>query len=113
MFGEKESTSGTGGDGKFWDDVWTFQVPAQGMSLASVADTAFSVVGRKSGEGRWTRVETAPWDDEDDASAEGPGARGWVASATMGDLEENGIVVWGGVGEGGRRLGDGWIFRLG
>ena len=99
--------------GRFWEDVWAFQVPAQGMSLASVADTAFSVVGRKNGEGSWHRVEMAPHDDEDDESAEGPGPRGWVATAPMGELEENGIVVFGGLGEGNRRLGDGWILRLG
>lgn len=114
MFGEREASGvGHAAAGRFWDDVWAFQVPAQGTSLASVADTALSVVGRKSAEGRWTRVETGPHDDEDDASAEGPGARGWVASATMGDLEEGGIVVWGGLNEKNRRLGDGWILRLG
>jgi hypothetical protein len=90
-----------------------FQVPSEGGSLASVADTAFSVVGRKNGEGTWTRVEMGPHDEEDDASAEGPGSRGWFASATMGELEENGIVVFGGLDEGNQRLGDGWILRLG
>ncbi|KAK4241314.1 hypothetical protein C8A03DRAFT_12427 [Achaetomium macrosporum] len=113
MFGEREASGvGHAAAGRFWDDVWAFQVPAQGMSLASVTDTAFSVVG-KSGEGRWTKVEMGPHDDEDDASADGPGARGWVASAPMGELEENGIVVWGGLNEANKRLGDGWIFRLG
>lgn len=114
MLGEREASgAGHAAAGKFWDDVWAFQVPSQGMSPASVADTVFSVVGRKSGEGKWTRVQMGPHDDEDDASADGPGPRGWVASATMGDLEENGIVVWGGLGEGNQRLGDGWILRLG
>lgn len=113
-FGEREaSATGHEGAGRFWDDVWAFQVPSQGGSLASVADTAFSVVGRKNGEGSWTRVEMGPFDDEDDASAEGPGARGWAATATMGELEENGIVVFGGLSEGNQRLGDGWILRLG
>ncbi|KAK3327775.1 hypothetical protein B0T19DRAFT_173500 [Cercophora scortea] len=97
---------------KFCDDVWAFKVPPQGLSPASLADTFFSAVGRKSGEGKWTKVEMGPFDDEDDASAEGPGARGFVATATMGDLEENGIVVWGGLNAENRGLGDGWIFRL-
>ncbi|KAL2020935.1 hypothetical protein VTK56DRAFT_7822 [Thermocarpiscus australiensis] len=114
MFGERQASGvGHAKPGKFWDDVWAFQVPAQGMSPASVADALSSVVGRKGREGRWTRVETGPHDDEDDASAEGPGPRGWVASATMGELEENGIVVWGGLSESDQRLGDGWILRLG
>jgi len=54
-----------------------------------------------------------PYDDEDDASAEGPGPRGWIGSAVMGDLEENGIVIWGGLNERNAKLGDGWILRLG
>ncbi|KAK3685717.1 hypothetical protein B0T22DRAFT_380909 [Podospora appendiculata] len=98
---------------RFCDDVWAFQVPPQGLSPASLADTFFSAVGRKSGEGQWAKVEMGPFDDEDDASAEGPGARGFIATATMGDLEENGIVVWGGLNVENQGLGDGWILRLG
>ncbi|KAK4462022.1 nitrile-specifier protein 2 [Cladorrhinum samala] len=97
---------------KYLDDVWVYQVPSQGMSIASATDTVLGVVGRK-GEGRWTAVELGPEDDEDDASAEGPDGRAWIASATMGELEENGIVIWGGKGEGETVLGDGWILRLG
>lgn len=54
ILGEKEG-SGKGHDaaGKFWDDVWVYQVPPQGMSLASVGDKVKSVVGRKSREGKW------------------------------------------------------------
>ena len=62
---------------------------------------------------RRTKVSTRAYDDEDDASAAGPGPRGWISSGTMGDLEENGIVIWGGLDDGNKRLGDGWIFRLG
>lgn len=59
------------------------------------------------------KIETGPHDDEDDASIPGPGPRGWIASGTMGELEENGIVIWGGLDSTNKRLGDGWIFRLG
>ncbi|KAK0728648.1 hypothetical protein B0T26DRAFT_636625 [Lasiosphaeria miniovina] len=121
MLGEKASSSDTQQQ-RFYDDVWAFQVPSQGMSPASLADTVFSVVGRRGpgtggrrgggAEGRWSRVTVRPHDHEDDVSAAGPGPRAYLASATMGDLEENGIVVWGGMDAQGRRLGDGWIFRL-
>lgn len=114
MFGARV---GGGGQSKYWDDIWAFQVPAEGGSIASATDSILSAVGRKSGEGMWYRVKTSAYDDEDDVSAEGPGSRGYAASATMGDLEENGIVVWGGLGGGEgqaeKRLGDGWILRLG
>ncbi|KAM7219996.1 nitrile-specifier protein 2 [Rhypophila decipiens] len=115
MLGEREPSEDEGhnGAGKFWDDVWVFQVPSQHMTAASLTDGLLSAVGRKSGEGRWYKVETGPHDDEDDASLPGPGPRGWIASGTMGELEENGIVIWGGLDSGNKRLGDGWIFRLG
>jgi hypothetical protein len=114
MLGERDpSGAGHAAAGKFWDDVWVFQVPPQGMSAASLHDAVLQAVGKKSGEGKWTKVETGPYDDEDDASAGGPGPRGWMASAPMGELEENGIVIWGGLDGENKRLGDGWIFRLG
>lgn len=112
-FGERESSGSGEGAPELLDDVWVFQVPPQGMSAASVHDAVMQAVGRKGGEGTWTQVVMSPYDDEDDESAAGPGSRGRVASAPMGDLEENGIVVWGGVGGGEKRLGDGWILRLG
>lgn len=111
--GEREARGAEDGWNRFLDDVWVFQVPPQGMSAASVHDAVMQAVGRKGGEGVWTRVGMAPHDDEDDDSVEGPGPRGLVASAQMGELEENGIVIWGGVGGGEKRLGDGWILRLG
>jgi hypothetical protein len=52
-----------------------------------------------------------PYDDENDNGE--PQPRSWLASAPMGDLDETGIVVWGGIATEGRQLGDGWILRLG
>ncbi|KAK0720552.1 hypothetical protein B0H67DRAFT_662956 [Lasiosphaeris hirsuta] len=116
MLGEREpSGAGHESAGGFWDDVWAFQVPGHhggGVTAGGLANSVLLAVGRKSGEGRWARVEMGPHDDEDDESAGGPGARGWFASATMEDVEE-GIVLWGGLDGGNRRLGDGWILRLG
>lgn len=73
-------------------------------------------VSRKPGESRWTRVATRPFDadvyDDDDARGR-PAPRGWLASAPMGDVEEGGIVMWGGLGQDDQCMGDGWILRLG
>jgi hypothetical protein len=108
------SAEGHEGAGQFWDDVWAFRVPPRhGVTAASVTDAVFGVLGRKTGEGQWVPVEMSPFDDEDDAAAEGPGPRGWIASAPMGDLEDTGIVIWGGLDGRNKRLGDGWILRLG
>lgn len=113
--GEREpSGGGHEAAGKFWDDIWAFQVPLHhDGSAASVTDTVWNALGKKSGEGKWFKVETEAYDDEDDGSIDGPGPRGWIATAALGELEERGLVIWGGLGDSNSRLGDGWIFRLG
>lgn len=103
------SPEGHGGAGKSHNDVWVFQVPPLGMSAASFTSAVFSAVGRKTGEGRWTKVTMGPYDDE---VLEMPRGRGWLASAPMSDLEETGIVIWGGLDDMNRRRGEGWILRL-
>lgn len=104
------SSDGHASAGTFFDDVWTFQVPPQGMSAASLTAAVFQAVGRKTGEGKWTRLMTGPYDDEVDDSV--PSARGWLASAPLTDLEESGIIIWGGLGEDNKRIDDGWILRI-
>ncbi|KAM0189800.1 hypothetical protein ACHAPA_008603 [Fusarium lateritium] len=105
------SSEGHEGAGKFFDDAWVFQVPPLGMTAASVTAAMWQAVGRKTGEGKWTKLDLAPYDD--DNSDEMPVPRGWLASAPMGELEEAGILIWGGLGEDNERLGDGWILRVG
>lgn len=115
MLGEAEaSAAGHSGAGKFHDDIWAFQVPPLGMSSASVGEAFRTAFGAKSNEGKWFSVEAGAYDEEDEDQEEdiGPGARGWLASAAMGELEENGVLVWGGLDETNQRLGDGYIFRL-
>ncbi|RKK19783.1 hypothetical protein BFJ70_g1433 [Fusarium oxysporum] len=110
--GERDpSSEGHEGAGKFLNDVWAFQVPPLGMTAASVTAAMWQAVGRKTGEGKWTKLDLEPYDD--DNSDEMPAARGWLASAPMGELEESGILIWGGLGEDNERLGDGWILRVG
>ncbi|KAI0601244.1 hypothetical protein F4775DRAFT_606360 [Biscogniauxia sp. FL1348] len=105
MFGESSSST-------FHSDVWTYQVPPEGMTAASVTDAFLHAVGRRSGEGQWARVSAGPYDDEVDLDVAGPPARGRAAAAPLGDLEENAILVFGGLGANGKRLGDAWVFRL-
>ncbi|KID87857.1 kelch domain-containing protein [Metarhizium guizhouense ARSEF 977] len=105
------SADGHDAAGAFLDDVWTFEVPPLGMTAASVRAAFLQAVGKKTGEGRWQKVSMAEYDDE---SGDGvPAARGWIASAPLTDLEESGIMIWGGLGADNKRIGDGWILRLG
>ncbi|KAI0019330.1 hypothetical protein F4780DRAFT_747217 [Xylariomycetidae sp. FL0641] len=94
------------------DDVWAFQVPPLGMTAASVTDALWHAVGARTGEGRWARVLPHPFDDEVPEDVRGPPARAALAAASVGDMEENALVVFGGVDAQGRPLGDGWVFRL-
>ncbi|KAI1808126.1 hypothetical protein F4811DRAFT_336653 [Daldinia bambusicola] len=113
MLGERTpSADGHAGAGQFWSDIWAFQVPPIGMTAASVTDAFLQAVGRRTGEGKWTRVVPGPYDADNGLDAQGPSPRGWLASAPLGDLEESGILIFGGLGEDNKRLGDGWIFRL-
>ncbi|KKA27797.1 hypothetical protein TD95_003568 [Thielaviopsis punctulata] len=94
FMGEKEpSPKGVLGAGKFLDDVWVYTVPTG-----------------KNAEGKWAHVNTRPYDD--DESNEMPVARGWMAAAPMTQIEENAVVMWGGLREDNQCHGDGWIFRL-
>lgn len=105
------SADGHAEAGTFFNDVWTFEVPPLGMSAASFRAAVFQAMGKKTGEGKWEKLRMGEYDEE---SGDGmPGPRGWMASAPMTDLEESGIVVWGGLGADNQRIGDGWILRLG
>ncbi|KAF6833902.1 kelch domain-containing protein [Colletotrichum musicola] len=111
IMGEREpSADGHAAAGTMWDDVWAFQVPPQGMSAASVRDAMWQAIGRPTGEGKWTKLVMEPYDDDNDDGE--PAPRGWFATAPMGDVEESGVLVWGGLSSDNRRQRDGWILRL-
>ncbi|KAM0333109.1 hypothetical protein ACHAQA_001768 [Verticillium albo-atrum] len=92
-------------------DVWAFQVPPLGMTAASVRDAMWQALGKPTGEGKWNKLQMGPYDDDNEDGE--PAPRSYIATAPMGELEETGIIVWGGVGSGNKRLSDGWILRLG
>lgn len=103
------SSDGHAGAGKFHGDVWTFQVPPLGMTPASLTSAIWRAAGKNTGEGKWIRVTTRPYDEE---QFDEPEPRGWLASAVMSDLEESAIMIYGGLSERNERMGDGWILRL-
>ncbi|KAJ4423648.1 hypothetical protein N0V82_001671 [Gnomoniopsis sp. IMI 355080] len=109
LLGERDpSNDGHNAAGKFWDDVWAYELPRP-----SAAASWLGGAHAAAGEGKWFKVETEAYDDEDIGAAKGPGPRGWFATAHMGELEERGVVLWGGLDGQNSRLGDGWILRLG
>lgn len=109
-FGETNPAAGET-SAKVLDDIWVYRLaPAKGVNTANITAAFMSAIGRKQDESKWVRVPVAPYEPEEDRSL--PRARGWLASAPITDLEESGILIWGGRGEGDSRLGDGWILRL-
>lgn len=111
FLGEKgPSTSGHDAAGQFWDDVWSFQLQPEEMTAASLKDAARQLVGAKTAEGTWARVDVA--ESSMSGSTVHPGQRGWFASAQAQDLDPGSIVLWGGVTSDNSRAADGWILTV-
>lgn len=110
VLGERDpSNDGHNAAGKFWDDVWAYELPRHSVAASWLGGSHAAAAG----EGKWFKVETDAYDEEDVGAAKGPGPRGWFATAHMGELEERGVALWGGLDAQNSRLGDGWILRLG
>ncbi|PKS07534.1 hypothetical protein jhhlp_006138 [Lomentospora prolificans] len=105
------SSDGHNAAGNFLADAWVYNIPTP--RDGSIKHTVFNAIGRKSTarEGRWTQITAEPYDD--DVTDELPSARGWISASVVDELEEPAVFLWGGVGDGNVRLGDGWILRLG
>jgi hypothetical protein len=115
LLGERDpSADGHAGAGTFWDDVWAFQVPPEGMTGASFKDATWQSWGKDTGEGEWSEVYVADAEgrEEDDARGLTPGGRGWFASASAGEVDPGAVVVWGGLNGRNEREGEGWILRF-
>ena len=112
FLGEKDpSALGHDSAGQFWDDAWSFQLKPDGMTAASFKDATRLLVGAKTGEGSWAKVDV-PETSKDFGTHEHPGPRGWFASCGGQDLDPRSVILWGGVTEGNERAGDGWILTL-
>ncbi|MCJ1482726.1 hypothetical protein MMC06_002892 [Schaereria dolodes] len=112
FLGERDpSSSGHERAGKFWGDVWSYQLHSQGMTGASFKDTARQLVGAKTGEGQWSEVDI-PEATMMKGNRPHPGSRAWFASAQVPDLGTGSVALWGGVGEDNEREGDGWILTI-
>lgn len=111
FLGERDpSSSGHEAAGKFWDDVWSFQLPPEGMTAASFKDAARQLFGAKTAEGTWARVDIP--ESSMSGNTEHPGQRGWFASAQGQDLDPCSVVLWGGVLGDNSRAGDGWVLTV-
>ena len=112
FLGEGDPSSlGHAGAGKFYDDVWCYQLRPDGMTAASFKDATRQLVGAKTGEGSWTRVEI-PEASMTQGEHEHPGPRGWFASTNGNDLDRASVILWGGLTSNNTRADDGWILTV-
>ncbi|CAF9921351.1 hypothetical protein IMSHALPRED_005159 [Imshaugia aleurites] len=111
FLGERDpSSSGHEAAGKFWDDVWSFQLRPEGMTAASFKDATRQLFGAKTAEGTWARVDVP--ESSMSGNTEHPGPRGWFTSAHGQDLDPCSVFLWGGVLADNSRAGDGWILTV-
>jgi hypothetical protein len=84
------------------------------MTGASWKDAFWQALNKETGEGLWSQitVEDAEGKEGEDIKSLVPGERGWFASAAAADLDEAGIVLWGGLNGKNEREGDGWILKV-
>ncbi|KAI9779882.1 MAG: hypothetical protein M1835_004615 [Candelina submexicana] len=107
FFGERES-------GKYWGDVWSFQLRPQGMTAASVKDATRQLFGASTGESEWAEAKVLATEEIEEKGKKTslPGERGGFASAAAEDLDRGSIVLWGGISGEGERMGDGWMISV-
>lgn len=84
------------------------------MTAASFKDAILQALGKETGEGLWSQVDVADAEGAKggDVRSQVPGERGWFASATLGDLDPSGIMLWGGLNGKNEREDNGWILRF-
>lgn len=105
------SSSGHDGAGEFWGTVWSFQLHSESMTAASLKDATRRLLHAKTGENAWAQVEI-PEATMKAGQLEGPGPRGWFASAQGADIGTQTIVLWGGVQANNERADDGWLLTI-
>ena len=111
FFGERSpSSSGHQGAGTFWDDIWSFQLPPEGMTAASFKDAAKLAIGKGTDEGQWAKAEVVAL-DEHGGPIDAPNGYGWFANARS-DIGPGTVITWGGVDADNRRIGHGWALRV-
>lgn len=112
ILGERDpSSKGHEGAGKFWGDVWSYQLGSEKKTAASIKDAARHLIGAHNSEGTWAEVEILEA-TKDDSERGHPGERGWFASAQGQDLDAEGVIIFGGINGKNERLGDGWFLTL-
>lgn len=110
FFGSKQ-TGDSEDANQCWDDLWTFQLPSAGGSLAKLKDLARQTLGTDTGAASWAEVEVKPHDVE--RTMDGKSHPGPLASFAYSDVNSKSVIFWGGINAKGETVGEGWIIQFG
>jgi Galactose oxidase, central domain/Kelch motif len=92
------------------DDVWSYQIGSEKKSAAAFKDAIRGMIGRQTGLEQWAKADVLE-SDREDGVLDFPKGLSRFGSSSGGDWGD-GVVIWGGITEGGEVSGDGWILTL-
>lgn len=106
------------GDAK--DKIYALQLPSEPESAAAMKDATRETMGRDTKKHTWAEVQYQYVDvrgevvpaEKARAQGLGMGRRKGAAVAKGAEVDGASIVVWGGVDEEGRMMGDGWMITV-
>ncbi|KAF2268112.1 galactose oxidase [Lojkania enalia] len=110
---------GEGEDGRFFDDIWAFQLPSERQTAAAAKDSTRSSVKASTNEGKWAEAKYEYLDSIGEEEKEIPGEpkhglgiRGHFAVAKGTEVDGASVIAWGGVDQAGKILSDGWLVTV-
>ncbi|KAM0268714.1 hypothetical protein ACHAQH_009912 [Verticillium albo-atrum] len=107
MFGHADGASA--GEGSFYSDMWSLQLPSRGLSAAALKDAIRDKLPRAdSGELSWAEMDIVPVEETAMEGKAHPGPRGFFGADAVGD---KGVLFWGGL-DGRGNEGDGWLLQI-
>ncbi|KAG7109719.1 Alkaline phosphatase H like protein [Verticillium longisporum] len=109
MFGHSDGA--LAGEGDFYSDIWSLQVPSRGLSAAALKDAIREKLPRaESGEFSWAEIEIVPEEKDSGGGKAHPGPRALFGAAAAGDAN---LVFWGGInGSDGGNEEDSWLLQI-
>ncbi|PSN67143.1 galactose oxidase [Corynespora cassiicola Philippines] len=106
-------------EASFLDDIWAFQLPSEKATAALTKDNIRGGLKRDTHEAKWAEAKYRYVDARGEEEKEVPGKpksgvgkRGAFAVAKGTEVDGASVVVWGGLGEDGSVLSDGWMVTV-
>jgi hypothetical protein len=99
---------GQEGRGSMLGDVWSFQIRSDEKTPAMLKDGVRRMVGMETGEDTWAKAEVVD-STKKDGPVQLPKGLSRFGYESLKDFGSGGVVIWGGVSQGGQVVGDGWV----